>query len=564
MADNVPISGGSGYSIATDDIGGDHYQKIKPAFGADGSATLVAPDAPLPVGLLERTATGTIAALNGNVELDVTRLSNAAFFISGTFVARFRFEKSVDGTTWEPAYAYVMGQNDINPAALPYDENWANNAFLVACGGVAKVRVVAVGYTSGTINVAIRAETASSHIQMVTPPTSGFVTLFDEFEGAALDTLTWEVANNVGSPTAAVSGSNLTLGTGTASGNKYTLLSRQLFGPAIRAQVFLSLSQRIANQRFRIELVSVDASGVPDEENILGWEFTGTTATTATFRNRAQGGTDQAQAVTIATSATAAMYEIELYETGAYVYQSALNTGRVVGNASYTNFKVPDPNRKYKLRIEIENTAAAGSNTSMVVGFARFGAMVSVPVEIARSTMGAVELNNAVNVAVRNNLVATGPVAHGAAVVAGPVRVGARARTSQNTAVTNDQTVDLIATTQGALTTKPYAIPESDWQAPLTPITTNTSTQVRAAAGAAVRNFVTAIQFINIAAVASEIQVLDGSTIIWRGYAPASMNRMECIEFPTPLKGSVNTAVNVLLVTTGTNTYFNAQGYVGA
>lgn len=39
MADNVPISAGVGTSVATDDVGGVHYQRIKLDGGADGVAT---------------------------------------------------------------------------------------------------------------------------------------------------------------------------------------------------------------------------------------------------------------------------------------------------------------------------------------------------------------------------------------------------------------------------------------------------------------------------------------------------------------------------------------------
>ena len=39
MADTVAITAGSGTSIATDDVGGVHYQRIKRTVGGDGSAT---------------------------------------------------------------------------------------------------------------------------------------------------------------------------------------------------------------------------------------------------------------------------------------------------------------------------------------------------------------------------------------------------------------------------------------------------------------------------------------------------------------------------------------------
>lgn len=49
MADNVAITAGSGTPIATDDIGGTHYQRVKVTFGADGLASDVSASAPLPV-----------------------------------------------------------------------------------------------------------------------------------------------------------------------------------------------------------------------------------------------------------------------------------------------------------------------------------------------------------------------------------------------------------------------------------------------------------------------------------------------------------------------------------
>jgi hypothetical protein len=43
MADNVAITAGSGTTIATDDIGGVQYQRVKVALGADGAAADLAP-----------------------------------------------------------------------------------------------------------------------------------------------------------------------------------------------------------------------------------------------------------------------------------------------------------------------------------------------------------------------------------------------------------------------------------------------------------------------------------------------------------------------------------------
>lgn len=51
MADNIAVNEGSGRTIAADEVGGALYQYVKPAFGADGTATLCSSTNPLPVAL---------------------------------------------------------------------------------------------------------------------------------------------------------------------------------------------------------------------------------------------------------------------------------------------------------------------------------------------------------------------------------------------------------------------------------------------------------------------------------------------------------------------------------
>ena len=67
MVDNVAISSGTGTTIATDDVGGVHYQITKIAYGALDTATLASMANPLPVMDPDTTATGTIAAISTSV-----------------------------------------------------------------------------------------------------------------------------------------------------------------------------------------------------------------------------------------------------------------------------------------------------------------------------------------------------------------------------------------------------------------------------------------------------------------------------------------------------------------
>lgn len=97
------------------------------------------------------------------------------------------------------------------------------------------------------------------------------------------------------------------------------------------------------------------------------------------------------------------------------------------------------------------------------------------------------------------------------------------------------------------LLTKPFGLPETDWQFS-SAITTSTATAARVAGAAGVRNYVTAVQYQNTSATASEIQIQDGAAVV---------------VLPTPLRGTAATALNVQLITTGTNTFVERSGLPG-
>lgn len=99
---------------------------------------------------------------------------------------------------------------------------------------------------------------------------------------------------------------------------------------------------------------------------------------------------------------------------------------------------------------------------------------------------------------------------------------------------------------------------------------TNTSDVVlAAAAGAALYNTCSSLQFLNTSTTGTEIVIKDGSTIIWRGYAPATIAlvtqlQIVPITFIPPLRSSANAALNFACLTTSTATRISAQGSVVA
>ena len=151
----------------------------------------------------------------------------------------------------------------------------------------------------------------------------------------------------------------------------------------------------------------------------------------------------------------------------------------------------------------------------------------------------------------------------GGGVGTNPIAVGLEGRTSSKTSVTNATLVRPISTLDGRQVIRLNSIPENEWvyAAASGGITNTTDVALVAAQGAGIKNYLTGLSVANANATASEIVIKDGaSTVIWRMYLAANAP-IQSIKFVTPLQSSANTALNVACITTGTQTYINAQGY---
>lgn len=74
-------------------------------------------------------------------------------------------------------------------------------------------------------------------------------------------------------------------------------------------------------------------------------------------------------------------------------------------------------------------------------------------------------------------------------------------------------------------------------------------------------NYLSTFSFLNKSGTATEIVIKDGSTVIARHMAPASMITTSTINYGGSLRSSVNTALNVACVSGSSATYINATGY---
>lgn len=170
---------------------------------------------------------------------------------------------------------------------------------------------------------------------------------------------------------------------------------------------------------------------------------------------------------------------------------------------------------------------------------------------------------NTVSGGVNGTLAVGGNVATNVAIGTNPVNLGAQGVSSENSAVTTARMVQLVADLVGKLIVLPYANPENFVNGTTAAITDTTSTSVIASAGGSLRNYVTSILVTNShATVGTFVKILEGSNIIYEGYAAAAGGGFS-VSLPVPLRGAAATAINAQLVTTGANVIASCAGYKG-
>lgn len=130
MADNVAITAGAGTSIATEDVGGVHHQKVKIEFGGDAAATMVSSGDPLPV--TAPAAARTTHSIAAAIQTDA--LMNGLTALTPKFFT----ETVAASDTDEELVAAVTGPNKIIRVI----------ALVVQCGGTATTCTFESGTTT--------------------------------------------------------------------------------------------------------------------------------------------------------------------------------------------------------------------------------------------------------------------------------------------------------------------------------------------------------------------------------------------------------------------------------
>ena len=193
----------------------------------------------------------------------------------------------------------------------------------------------------------------------------------DSFPGSSLNADYWESLVGAGAAIS-VSGGTLIMGSGTTANAESWVLSKEMFTIPFRLSFGLSLSQRIIDQSFYVELVSVDPiTGVPDGLHKCAWMFDGTSATQAKYVVQNSGVTELVSAAsTIPTTASGSFFELEPFADEAWFHGGALDSTSARSNSYRRHQQIPDPNALYKLRMRWKNGAIApASNTNAVIQY---------------------------------------------------------------------------------------------------------------------------------------------------------------------------------------------------
>lgn len=249
------------------------------------------------------------------------------------------------------------------------------------------------------------------------------------------------------------------------------------------------------------------------------------------------------------------------------------------GSSSTITYETSDDNTNWVstagLNVAAVGTSISATTSTSALGLrfgnflryfrARVSTYVSGTVSVVGHARKAPATNSLPAITVTGTATVGGVAAHDAAVSGSPVRIAGRALNANYTAVASGDVADMVTTLVGAVVQKPFSIPEHDWSyAAASGGEVGTGDiAVKASAGAGLRNYMTWLTAENVhATVDTEFVVKDGSTVIYRGFLKALGVAPLRITFPSPLKSTAATALNIANITTGSQVYFNCGGYV--
>jgi len=502
MADNVAITAGSGTNIATDDIAGVHYQRMKLVDGTLDATTAIAAGGGVEAGALRVTvasdSTGVLSVDDNGSTLSVDDGGSTISVDDGGS------SLTVDGTvTANAGTGFVSVQTEDAASA---------------------------GGETGTMILGVRNDAAASK----TSADGDFSAIATDAAGRV------GIADLGGAISVDDNGSSLTVDGTVAATQSGTWSIRNQDGSGNNLTSALRGSERALSVQL------VDASGNQVTSFGGGTQYTEDAASAGGETGKVFLGVRN-DAATSKTSADGDFSAVATDAAGrvgiADLGGSITLDGTVTANAGTGSFTVAQ--------------ATAANLNATVTGFGTAGAAAFIKI-----TDG----TNTATVNANGGLEVTGGVSHGATDAGNPLKLGAKAEASVTASanVTDGQRTDLYADLDGVFLTKPY-VPYGDIKVERVTDTGGTSTAFTTfGATASQRNYITTITVYNSSTTQGFIDLRDGAagSVIFTIPLPALGGAT--INFPVPLRQpTVNTALAYDVSAAITTAYISVVGFKG-
>jgi len=184
----------------------------------------------------------------------------------------------------------------------------------------------------------------------------------DDFNGAELNPGSWNVISTGAGQSIALSGGELTINAGTTAGAETIIRSVGTVSIPCLAWFIGRMSQRIANQEFRLELVSADGL------DTAGWLLDGTTAASGKYY-ASNGGVLGSTVSGVLTTAADVVFELEMFNDEFWASCRSVDSPAQRQNTYQRSRNIPDPNGEYHIQMRVTNLGTApASNTQLILG----------------------------------------------------------------------------------------------------------------------------------------------------------------------------------------------------
>jgi hypothetical protein len=567
MADNITFqttvaTPPSGAVVATDDVSGVQYQRVKLDIGGDGATSPVTTSNPMPIsdagGAI--TVDGTVTATLNSSTLAGQTATTADYDSGGGTVNLAMVGVAIPGSGGPVAGATFTNPLRVDPTGTTAQPVSDGGGSLTVDGTVGLTGAIPSG-TNNIGDVDVASIAAGDNTVGRVKLTDG-TTVVDVFDYTNSNPLAVRLTDTNGDYVSAGAGTEYTEDAASAANPNGGMLITRRRDTLSGTEVSADGDNIAVNATSKGEVYVKHVDSVPVTDNGGSLTVDGTVAISSG---------------TVAISAgTANIGDVDVLTvpaplnlTGGGVEASALrvtlasdSTGVLSVDDNGSTLSIDDGAGSITVDGTVTANLAAGTNNIGDVD------VLTVPAPLNLTGNGAAA--SALRVTIANDttgiLAVAGQVAHDAAATGNPIAVAGEARSSEPTAVASGDLSRIMLSLLGKQLTLPYAMPASTWNyaAASGGITNTTGVTAKAAAGAGIRNYITSIQVINgHASVDTDVQIRDGAagTVLWRGFAKSGGGGISCKCDP-PLRGTANTLIEIACGTTGSAVYVNLQGFV--